>query len=445
MDDRKIFTVSQLNSALRSLLESKFPFIRVAGEISNLHRPYSGHNYFTLKDSGAQIKTVLFKTQQRYLSRPVKEGDQVVCRGRISVYEPRGDYQLIVDTVEFQGAGALQQAYEQLKRKLALEGLFDEHTKRPLPRFPEHIGLITSPQGAAVHDFIRIATRRWPQLRISVYPVAVQGTTAASEIIQALSEMNMQVRPDVIVLCRGGGSIEDLWCFNDEGLARSIRASSIPVVSGVGHEIDFTIADFAADLRAPTPSGAAELLTPDMQTLQNQLSNLQARLARSLSQQVRSMEQRITLFKQRLGSMERPLDQLSLRLDHLSTRLQSGLKQRLTQQQQRVESAMLKLTRQSPAHRLQIAEQRLEALSGRLQQSMRQTLQEEEDRLGRAAGILHAVSPLATLGRGYAIIRTTTKRPRLIRRASELKKGAKVEAMLGEGRLICQVEEIDET
>ena len=211
MDERKIFTVSQLNSAIRSLLESKFPFIHVAGEISNLHRPYSGHNYFTLKDSGAQIKAVLFKTQQRYLSRPIKEGDQVVCRGRISVYEPRGDYQVIVDTVEYQGAGALQQAYEQLKRKLALEGLFDEHTKRPLPRFPEHIGLITSPQGAAVHDFIRIANRRWPQLRISILPVSVQGTTAAGDMIQALTAMNTQVHPDVIVLCRGGGSIEDLW------------------------------------------------------------------------------------------------------------------------------------------------------------------------------------------------------------------------------------------
>nr|WP_320009825.1 exodeoxyribonuclease VII large subunit [uncultured Desulfobulbus sp.] len=444
MDERKIFTVSQLNSAIRSLLESKFPFIHVAGEISNLHRPYSGHNYFTLKDSGAQIKAVLFKTQQRYLSRPIKEGDQVVCRGRISVYEPRGDYQLIVDTVEYQGAGALQQAYEQLKRKLALEGLFDEHTKRPLPRFPEHIGLITSPQGAAVHDFIRIATRRWPQLRISILPVSVQGTTATGDMIQALTAMNTQVHPDVIVLCRGGGSIEDLWAFNDEDLARSIRASKIPIVSGVGHEIDFTIADFAADLRAPTPSGAAELLTPDMQPLKSQLNHAQVRLGRSLSQQVGSMEQRLQLFRQRLDNMARPLDQLSLTLDHLSARLHNGLKQRFAYQQQRVESAMLQLTRQNPAHRLLIADQRLGALLHRLQQSMRQRLQEEEDRFGRAAGILQAVSPLATLARGYAIIRTTTKRPRLIRRASELKRGAKIEVMLGEGQLLCQVEEIDE-
>jgi exodeoxyribonuclease VII large subunit len=213
MDERRILTVSELNNAIRSLLEGRFPFLSVAGEISNLHRAASGHVYFTLKDSSAQIRAVLFKMQQRYLARPAKDGDHVICRGRISVYEPRGEYQLVVDTMEHQGAGALQQAFEQLKRRLAAEGLFDEHRKRPLPRFPDHIVVVTSPRGAAVHDFIRIATRRWPLLRLSIVPVSVQGDRAAGEMIRALNEINTHLAGDLIVLCRGGGSIEDLWCL----------------------------------------------------------------------------------------------------------------------------------------------------------------------------------------------------------------------------------------
>ncbi|MDD2462425.1 MAG: exodeoxyribonuclease VII large subunit [Desulfobulbus sp.] len=444
MDDRRILTVSELNSSIRSLLEARFPFISVAGEISNLHRPYSGHNYFTLKDSGAQIKAVLFKPQQRYLARPIKDGDHVVCRGRISVYEPRGDYQLIVDTVEYQGAGALQQAFEQLKRRLAAEGLFDEHLKRPLPQFPQHIALITSPQGAAVHDFIRIATRRWPAMRISVYPVAVQGDPAAGEMIRALAEINRKLQPEIIVLCRGGGSIEDLWCFNDEHLARAIRSSAIPVVSAVGHEIDFTIADFAADLRAPTPSAAAELITPDSQVIERNLQQTKNRLTRSLRHHLASAGQQLQLIAQRLQAMPHPLDRLMLRLDHQTSRLHSALRQELSHQGRRLESATLQLARQSPAHRLELCQQRLQTAQDRFLQRMHQQLQEQEDRLARAAGILHAVSPLATLARGYAIVRTTGKRPCFIRQSTQINQGDKVEAMLHRGRLLCRVEQVIE-
>ena len=282
MDDRRVLTVSELNESIRLLLEAQYPFISVGGEISNLHKPYSGHCYFTLKDSGAQIRAVLFKMQQRYLSRFPKDGDHVVCRGRISVYEPRGEYQLIVDTIDHQGAGALQLAFEQLKQRLATEGLFDEHRKRRPPGFPGHITLVTSPRGAAVHDFIHIANRRCPMVRIAVYPVAVQGEQASAEMIRALEEINARVATDLIVLCRGGGSIEDLWAFNDEHLARAIRRSAVPVVSAVGHEIDFTIADFAADLRAPTPSAAAELLTPDSAALRVRINQQDERLRRLL-------------------------------------------------------------------------------------------------------------------------------------------------------------------
>ncbi|MGD9948361.1 MAG: exodeoxyribonuclease VII large subunit [Desulfobulbus sp.] len=444
MDDRRIFTVSELNSSIRSLLEARYPFISVAGEISNLHRPYSGHAYFTLKDSGAQIKAVLFKQQQRYLAKPIKDGDHVVCRGRISVYEPRGDYQLIADTVEYQGAGALQQAFDQLKRRLAAEGLFDEHLKRPLPQFPEHIGLITSPQGAAVHDFVRIATRRWPSIRISVYPVSVQGEQAAGEMSQALAEINGELRPDVIVLCRGGGSIEDLWCFNDEQLARAIRRSAIPVVSAVGHEIDFTIADFTADLRAPTPSAAAELLMPDRQVFRQKMEQSRNRLARSLGHHFQSANQRLQLISQRLQAMPHPLDRLMLRLDHQTTRLHNGLRQVLLNQERRLESATLKLAQHSPVHRLQLPQQHLQAAQDRLQQTMRQYMQEQEDRFARTAGILHAVSPLATLARGYAIVRTTGKQPHVLRLSTQVRQGDTIEAMLHQGRLLCRVEQVTE-
>lgn len=442
MDDRRILTVSELNSSIRSLLEARYPFISVAGEISNLHRPYSGHAYFTLKDSGAQIRAVLFKPQQRYLARPLKDGEHVVCRGRISVYEPRGDYQLIVDTVEYQGAGALQQAFDQLKRRLAAEGLFDEHLKRPLPQFPEHIGLITSPQGAAVHDFIRIATRRWPAVRISVYPVSVQGDQAATEMIQALSEINRQRPPEVIVLCRGGGSMEDLWCFNDENLARAIRGSAVPVVSAVGHEIDFTIADFAADLRAPTPSAAAELITPDSQAFRQKMQQSQNRLARSLRYQLEQARQRIQLMAQRLEAMPHPLERLMLRLDHQTNRLHNGLRQALSHRERLLESATLTLARHSPAHRLQLSRQRLQAVEKRLHYAIRRSMRAREDRFARTAGILHAISPLAILARGYAIVRTTGKRPHPVRRTQQVNQGDRVEAMLHQGRLLCRVEQV---
>lgn len=442
MDDRRILSVSELNGSIRSLLEARFPFISVAGEISNLHRPSSGHAYFTLKDSSAQIKAVLFKLQQRYLARPLKDGDQVVCRGRISVYEPRGDYQLIVDAVEYQGAGALQRAFDQLKRRLAAEGLFDEHLKRPLPQFPQHVALITSPQGAAVHDFIRIAIRRWPAMRISIYPVTVQGDQAAEEMIRALSAINREPWPELIVLCRGGGSIEDLWCFNDEHLARAIRNSAIPVVSAVGHEIDFTIADFAADLRAPTPSAAAELCTPDNQALRQRVQQQQSRLARGLGHHLVTAGQRLQLISQRLESMPHPLDRLSLRLDHQATRLHNGLRLILSEQQRRLAAVELKLAGHNPLQRLQLCRQRLQSAENGLRQCMRQWFQEQEDRFGRAAGILHAVSPLATLARGYAIVRTSGKRPHLISRATQVNREDRIEAMLHQGRLVCRVEQV---
>jgi len=440
MDDRGVLTVSELNGAIRRLLEGRFPFVSVAGEISNLARPASGHLYFTLKDQGAQLKAVLFKLQRRYLAETPRDGAQVVCRGRISVYEPRGDYQLIVDTIDFRGAGALQQAFEALKRRLAAEGLFDEHLKRRPPPFPEHITLVTSPRGAAVHDFLKIAGRRCPQVRISVYPVAVQGAQAAAEMIQALADINRRVTTDVIVLCRGGGSIEDLQAFNDEGLARAIRASSLPVVSGVGHEIDFTIADFAADLRAPTPSGAAELLTPDREGLRTAVTNCRLRLRRVLAARIDREHQRLALARQRLHTMTHPLDKLLLRLDHLALGLEVALKRRLMAQHQRLDALVCRLAQRQPAHRLALQAQRVQELHYRLVQATQEGLREQARRFSRATGVLQAVSPLATLARGYSVVRRVGPDRAVVIDQAQVQAGERVEVLLHRGELFCRIE-----
>lgn len=444
MDDRRILTVSELNNAIRNLLEGRFPFVSVAGEISNLHRPHSGHFYFTLKDAGAQIKAVLFKMQQRYLTEMPKDGVQVVCRGRISVYEQRGDYQLIVDTIESRGAGVLQQAFETLKRRLAAEGLFDEHLKRPLPPFPGHITLITSPHGAAVHDFIRIATRRMPSIRIAIYPVAVQGDQAATDMIEALAAVNARAATDLIVLCRGGGSNEDLWSFNDEQLARAIRRSGLPVVSAVGHEIDVTIADFAADLRAPTPSGAAEILIPDGAALHLRVVELRMRMTRGLSHRLTRSEQRVQLARQRLSTISHPLDRLLLHLDHLGVRLERSLVAAIAEKGRCLDRAALHLTRLNPQHQYGVQAQRFMDLRKQFVQAGRLQLQAKAEQLGRAAGVLHAVSPLATLARGYALVRTTEGKRRLVTAADQVRTGSMVEVVLHKGGLRCRVEERNE-
>lgn len=444
MDDRRVLTVSELTGAIRTLLEGRFPFVSVAGEISNLHRPASGHLYFTLKDAGAQVRAVLFKMQQRYLAQMPKDGAHVVCRGRISVYEPRGDYQLIVDTVELQGAGALYQAFEALKRRLAAEGVFDEHRKRPLPSVPAHITLITAPRGAAVHDFIRIATRRFPPIRIAVYPTVVQGDRAAAEMIRAIETVNTRLATDLIVLCRGGGSVEDLWAFNDEDLARAIRASTVPVVSAVGHETDFTIADFAADFRAPTPSGAAELLVPDGEALRAGTAQFHARMRRSLRHQMDRSEQRLLLARQRLATMPYPLDRLLLRLDHLSLRLERGLSAILAEQGHRLDRSVLRLAHHHPGRLLAVRGQQVHGFGLRLAQAIASLIRAREEQFGRVVGVLQAVSPLATLARGYAIVRTSGKKLQLVTEAAQVRPGAEVDVMLRQGRLVCRVERSEE-
>ncbi len=439
----KIFSVSELTKAIKAMLEGRFPFINVAGEISNLRRPASGHIYFTLKDDRSQVKGVLFRTQQRYLEKQPRDGQMVVCRGRITVYEPRGDYQLIVDAMDFHGAGALQLAYEQLKKQLAAEGLFDQAVKKELPTRPDHITLVTSPTGAAVHDFIRIAQKRHPQTRIAVYPVAVQGDNAPGEIRRAIIDINDQVDTDIIVLCRGGGSIEDLWAFNDEQLARTIHASAIPVVNAVGHEIDFTIADFVADKRAPTPSGAAEMLLPDSGHLREQVAALSLRLRRIMQTRIERYHDQLALQREKLGSAARPVESMMLRLDHLADTMHHAINGVLASRQSKLTELNNRLQQQNPLQVLHLHAQHLEDLQQRLVRCGSRIIKDRESALALSVGILDAVSPLSTLGRGYAIVRKLEGKQQVITRGSQVREGDAVEVLLHQGRLECSVLKAD--
>ncbi|MCI5146810.1 MAG: exodeoxyribonuclease VII large subunit, partial [Candidatus Electrothrix sp. AR3] len=404
-NNQKFFTVSALTTDLRTLLEGYFPFISVVGEISDLRQPSSGHLYFTLKDDQAQIKAVLFRMQRRYLEKQPQNGELVLCQGRLSVYEARGDYQLILDSLDFHGAGQQQLAFEQLKRQLAAEGLFAEAIKKPLPAQPNHITLVTSPNGAAVHDFIRIAQNRYPQVRLSVYPASMQGAAAAAEIRKAIAAINRhkkQLATEIIVLCRGGGSVEDLQAFNDEELTRQIRRSEIPVVNAVGHAIDFTLADFAADLRAPTPSAAAEMLLPDQDVLADQVEELAHRLRRAMQYMLERQQDQLTLYRQRLSSSSQPVTTLHLHLDHLADNLEHAIHDILTNRQTRLNGLDNRLRQSSPFPALILHQQRLEELQHRLSQAGRSMMKEKGQQLAKAAEVLDAVSPLSTLARGYA-------------------------------------------
>ncbi|XCN71735.1 MAG: exodeoxyribonuclease VII large subunit [Candidatus Electrothrix aestuarii] len=448
LSQQKIFSVSELTRSIKSMLEGRFAFISVVGEISGLRQPGSGHMYFTLKDDQAQIKAVLFKMQQRYLQQPPKDGDMVVCLGRVSVYEPRGDYQLIIDTLDYHGEGALQLAFEQLKKRLDADGLFDQELKKPIPPLPEHLILVTSPSGAAVHDFIRIAQKRYPQVQISVYPAAVQGEQAAKELCLALSEINLQqaagrLAADAIILCRGGGSAEDLQAFNNEELAWEIHRSTIPVVSAVGHEIDFTIADLVADLRAPTPSGAAEMLLPDGQALREHLADQARRLHRTMQAQLERYQERITLYRHKLSGAAQPVDTLLLRLDHMTENMEHAMRSHLAGLQARVDRVENRLKRNNPLLVLNLYQQRIEEMQRRLRQIGTRLISDREQELARAAGVLEAVSPLSTLARGYAVARKNSGRHSLITTAEQVQVGGSIEVLLHQGRLECEVTKVE--
>ena len=441
----RILTVTELTRSIRGILETELPFVTVCGEISNLRQPYSGHLYFTLKDDSAQLKGVLFKQQQKYLRQLPEDGQQVICRGRISVYEARGEYQLIIDYLERLGTGELQIAFENLKQKLAEEGLFDQDHKKEVPAFPARIALVTSPKGAAVFDFLKVARHRFPSLPIEIFPVRVQGKEAAPEICDALATLNQRKQSDVIVLCRGGGSIEDLWPFNEESVARAIYGSAIPVVSAIGHEIDFTIADFVADLRTPTPTAAAEAIVPNRQILREHIQRLKQLLARTISQTIREKRHLINIQQRMLGDPRSLITHNLLHLDNVYSSLMHGYRRHLYTLSMQLGSLSGKLHKFNPVQQLTYKQQWTRELTRRLQSVMLQHLDKKENRLTAATTLLEAISPLGVLGRGYAVVRSGHKEKppgELIRSTRQVTVGKDLEVILQVGKLGCKVTEI---
>jgi exodeoxyribonuclease VII large subunit len=436
---RKIYSISELNREAREILEGNFPLLWVEGEISNLARPASGHIYFSLKDARAQVRCAMFRQRNRLLNFSPGNGMQVLARVRVSLYETRGDFQLLIEHMEEAGDGALRRAFEALKQRLYQEGLFDEAHKQPVPALPRRIGVVTSPTGAAIRDILTVLRRRFPAIPVLVYPVPVQGAVAAGEIAATLQLAAGRNECDVLILARGGGSLEDLWAFNEEQLARAIHACPLPVVCGVGHEIDVTIADFVADRRAPTPSAAAELVSPDQQELLARLDSLQQNLVTRMQSRLRQHRQRLDWLAKRLQHPGQRLMRHAQRLDELESRLDNSLQGTLRHARARLAELYARLQQQTPRHRLARLEAMRRDLTHRLTQAMHNRQQHARQQLASGVRALEAVSPLATLSRGYAIVRRRTDGV-LLRDARQAQVGDAVEAQLASGRLLCRVE-----
>jgi exodeoxyribonuclease VII large subunit len=438
--ERIVYTVSRLNREVRLLLEKRVPVVWIEGELSNLSQPASGHWYFSLKDREASIRCAMFRMRTLGVGFAPRVGQHVLARGRVSLFEARGEYQLIVEHLEEAGLGALQRDFERLKVKLAAEGLFAQDRKRRLPRFPVRIGIVTSPTGAAVRDILHILRRRYPPAAVLIYPTPVQGAAAAGAIVETLGLASARAECDVLILARGGGSLEDLWAFNDERVARAIRAAVIPVVAGIGHEIDFTIADFAADARAPTPSAAAELVAPDRNELLLGLSRTADRLALGARRELAALRARLAHSVKRLH-LTHPgarLQQQSQRLDDLEQRLAGALRVSLNRELHGLSERYARLVRHSPEHRIRDYRVQLGSLTGRLRHAAIQRLSNLDHRLSLAGRALDAVSPLRTLERGFAIV-TRAADGAVLTRADAIDVGADIEARLAEGRVRARV------
>lgn len=438
---KTILTVSELTLKVKTCLETDFAEVWVEGEISNFRRPSSGHSYLTLKDEKSQIRAVIFRFMGRYLKFEPQDGMLVICRGKMSVYEPRGEYQLILDYMEPKGVGALQLAFEQLKEKLSREGLFAADHKKPLPYLPRRIGIVTSPTGAAIKDLLNVIGRRFPTISILISPVKVQGEGSAQEITQAIDGLNLLDDIDLIIVARGGGSLEDLWSFNEECVARAIYRSAIPVVSAVGHEIDFTIADFVADLRAPTPSAAGELVVRDKGELLNFIDSLSDRLKNRILKVLESEKKQAQQVMKRLPDLRFRLSDLQLRVDDLKARLAPRLKNVLRLQNEMLKGSITRLFLNNPKSMVQNYSARVllyeKTLTDRIQFVLRGTRQTLEN----AAGQLDSLSPLRVLERGYSITRLLPSL-RVVKESTTVEGGDRVNVVLGKGTIDCKVEKV---
>jgi exodeoxyribonuclease VII large subunit len=440
--ERDVYTVSRLNKEVRLLLESGLPVLWLEGELSNFAAPASGHWYFSLKDAQAQVRCAMWRQRNSLLRFRPKDGMRVLARARVGLYEPRGEYQLLVEHLEEAGEGALKREFEKLKARLAAEGLFAAERKRALPAVPRRIGVVTSPTGAAIHDILRVLRARFPAAAVLVYPTAVQGAAAIPEIVRAIETASRRNECDVLLVSRGGGSLEDLWCFNDERVARAIAACRIPTVSGVGHEVDVTIADFVADVRAPTPSAAALAVVPDKAAWLEALMQFEARFAGAIGRALRAKMLEMGSLAQRL-QVSHPgakLSQHAQRLDDLELRLRSALRGNLLARQQTLEILSTRLWRENPRHRLEVLCARAATIRQRMATAMSGSLNALEQRLALAARTLDAVSPLATLGRGFAVVSRTADGA-LLRNAQDAPPGTEIEARLAQGRLRATVQQ----
>ncbi len=440
--EKTILTVSRLTALLRGVLEENFEQLWVQGEVSNLSYPSSGHCYFTLKDAGAQLRCVMFKSAVKNLKFRLTDGMALIARGRISVYDQRGEYQLICEYLEPAGIGALQTAFVQLKEKLAGEGLFAEAHKVSMPRFPRKIGVITSPTGAAIHDILNVLKRRFASLEVVLYPVRVQGEGSALEIARAIDEMNRLAEVDVLIVGRGGGSLEDLWAFNEEVVARAVYRSKIPIISAVGHETDWTICDFVADLRAPTPSAAAELVIASAEELRSQIEALSHRLRRSIENLLAAHDVRLEGLRRALHDPRTMLGHLAQRMDDLTGRLEMGLSAAVSRRRDRFERLMQALQHNDPQGKIDTLRQRIMLLSERAERLLAQRLERLRQGFGDNAARLEVLSPLKTLARGYAIA-TRDSDGTVVTDAGVLTVGERLLLRLHRGQACCRVESLE--
>jgi|TARA_B110000116_G_scaffold272130_1_gene295351 exodeoxyribonuclease VII large subunit len=438
--ERDVLTVSQLNRRAKMLLETQLPLLWIEGEISNLSQPSSGHWYFTLKDAKAQVRCAMFKGRNGRVRFAPQQGQQVLLRGKVSLYEGRGDYQLIAEHMEEAGIGALQRAFEELKHKLEDEGLFASDNKKPLPTLPKRVALITSPTGAAVRDMVSVFERRYPLIDLVVLPVAVQGVDAPAQIARAINMACRMRNIEAIIVGRGGGSMEDLWAFNEEMVARAIFASKIPLISAVGHETDFTIADFVADIRAPTPSAAAELLSPDREEILAAFEGHEVLLEDALWRKMDASQQKLEHLRARLRHPGDKINGWAQQLDGLEIRLTRAVKSELHEQQQQLQQLKLRQSRFHPQEKLHDLQQQLKYLQQRLQHETDINLQQQRQRLAKACELLDSVSPLNTLKRGYAMV--TDKAGNIVYDAANVSCGDSVSTQLASGKIICKVEKI---
>lgn len=433
----RALSVSELNHQVRHLLESSFMQVWVEGELSSLSRPSSGHWYFSLKDKKCQVRCAMFRgANQRVRSIP-KEGDQIRIRGKVTLYENRGDFQIIVEHIEPAGLGALQQAFEALKRKLQGEGLFDPARKKPIPAMPRHIGVVTSPTGAAIHDILTVLARRCPAIPVTLYPTAVQGQAATQDIVRAIRNAQSHGVADVLIIGRGGGSLEDLWCFNEEAVARAIADCTLPTVSAVGHEVDVTIADFVADLRAPTPSAAAEKISPDLGHWLRQLAEQELRLGNAARAALKRFSVQLEHLRTRLRDPRRDLQEKAQRMDELEIRLGKAMTQRLERLELRSSHLAQRLNMQSPRKLLAANGEKVTAIERGLSAAIQALLANRRNTMEHLAQTLNVVSPLATLGRGYAIVRAPDGS--IVREASGLSPGDRISARVAHGDIDAEV------